>query len=70
MNTSLPLFVYDMDIMAVYLNELYNIFARGSDAIVGNQAWQHSGKKKYRFPPGIHATICVYIIRSIGRTNL
>ena len=45
-NTSLPLSLYDMDIMAAYLNELYNIFARGFDAIVGNQAWQRSENKK------------------------
>ena len=38
---------------------------------VGNRAWQHSeNKKQIRFPPRIHANICVYITHSIGRTNL
>ena len=49
-NTILPLSLYDMDIMAVYLNELYNIFARGYDAIVGNRAWQHNKNKKNSIP--------------------
>ena len=39
------------------------------DIAIGNRAWQRS-KKKNRFPPKIHANICVYITRSIGRTNL
>ena len=53
-----------MDIMAVYLKNLYNIFARGSDAIVGNRAWQHSENKKeidsYQGSMQIYAKLVVF----------